>query len=154
MFCESCCNFSFLLSPRQSGFLTNFPVSLGLSLSSFLYPAISFPLPQLTLCLGLSVVVSVGLGSVAQARLAQLHTRGGVSRVGGIVESVRDTKDNWAGGREASREPGETDRVRKTPACSGEGKQRAWGCCCGNREVRSALSVLWQISGGAESSRP
>lgn len=69
-----------------------FPVSLGLSLSSFLYAAISLPYLQLILCLGLSVVASAGLGSVVQARLAQLHTRGGVRRMGRIVGRVRGAK--------------------------------------------------------------
>lgn len=76
MFCEFCFNFSFPLSPQPvwlPGKL--FPVSLCLSPSSFLYPAISFSQPQLTLHLGLSVLASAGLVSVAQARLAQLYTK-------------------------------------------------------------------------------
>lgn len=74
-----------------------FPVSLGLSPPSFLSPATSFPWPQLTRCL--SVLASARWVSVAQARLAQLHTRGGVEmgRVGERVAFVWGAEDDPAG---------------------------------------------------------
>lgn len=77
LFSESCSNFSFSTQPSLVWFLGKLvPVSLGLSPSSFLYPAISSSWPQLALCQGLSVLASAGWVSVAQAGLAQLPAQG------------------------------------------------------------------------------
>ena len=70
-------------------------VSLGLS-PAFLYPAIPFPRPQLTLCLGLSAGASAGLETGAPARLAGLHAKGGAA--GGMVGRGRGAEGDQGGG--------------------------------------------------------
>jgi hypothetical protein len=81
MFCESCLNFSFPLNTLPLNLVSwqTFFSTLGLS-SSFWFPAIPFPQPWLTLCLGLSVLVSAGLVSEAQAQAGSAAHQDGAGK--------------------------------------------------------------------------